>query len=493
MSLSPPSEPVGSSGAGKDLLQGSPTGPRRQPRARGTGYQAIKLAAPAGVDQLIQTSVLFADILLLSRLGSEVIAGVGVCAVLYFTFAAVYNAMAVASTTVAAQAKGAGRLDVLEQGAGQAILLAVVLGLVSGAIGALTAARTMRLMGTEGQVLRYGVDYMRPVLLASPAYAFALAGGGVLRGVGDTRSPMVYTLVSTLFKVFLSVALIFGKWGFPALGVQGAALATVFSYCLNAALVWTKLGRGFDGVRLRPRSFVPNRVLLKKIVVLWLPVAGELGIMRMGFVFYMWMVSALGTIALAANQIAVRLESVSLTIGFGFTVAATTLVGQAVGRCDLAEAEKSARVTAKLAVLTMGTTSLLLIIFRSWAVGIFSPEEAVRGPAIVCAVLGAFELIPLGFMFTFSGALRGAGDTLSPMLVSLLGTFVFRLPLVYLLGHTAGLGLPGIWYGTLLDWIGRSVVIYLVYRSGRWRKKAFIAQPCAPGTEILESEGVCRE
>jgi putative MATE family efflux protein len=456
-------------------------------------FQAIRLAVPAGVDQLIQTSVLVADIIFLSRLGSEVIAGVGVCAVLYFTFAAVFNAVAVASTTVAAQAKGAGRLDVLERGAGQSILLAVLLGVVSGGIGAATANLTMRLMATEGRVLQYGVEYMRPVLLASPLYALALAGGGVLRGVGDTRSPMVFTLISTVLKVLLSAAMIFGKWGFPRLGVPGAALATVFGYGLNALLVGAKLSLGFDGVRLRLRAFLPDRKLLKQIVVLWLPVAGELGIMRMGFVFYMWMVSALGTIALAANQIAVRLESVSLTLGFGFTVAATTLVGQAVGRCDLAEAQRSARVTARLAIMSMGATAVLLIVLRTWAVGIFKPEDAVRGPAIICAVLGAFELIPLSLVFTFSGALRGAGDTLSPMMVSLVGTFALRLPLVYLLGHTAGLGLPGIWYGTLLDWIGRAILIYLIYRTGRWRKKAFIAAPCKPGTEILESEGVVRE
>lgn len=455
--------------------------------------RAIGLAWPAGVDQLIQTSVLFADIVLLARLGSEVIAGVGVSAVLIFTFAAVYNAVAIAATTVAAQAKGARRLDVLEKGAGQALVLAAALGAISGGGGAAIAGWSMRMMGTDGLVRQCGADYMRLVLVASPLYAIALAGGGILRGAGHTGTPMIFTLVSTVLKVFLSVVLIFGKMGFPEMGVIGAGLATIFGHGLNALLIAAKLGVGFDGVRLRLRSFRLDRELMKRTLLLWLPVAGELAIMRAGFVFYMRVVSALGTLALAANQIAVRLESVSLTMGFGFTVAATTLVGQAVGRRDLLGAERSARVTANLALLTMGATAAVLILVRHWAVGIFDPEDAVRGPAIVCAVIGAFEMLPLGFIFTYSGALRGAGDTFSPMVVALVGTFIFRLPLVYVLGLKSGLGLAGIWYGTLLDWILRSVVIYVIYRTGKWKKKAFITEPCRPGADFLESEGVCRE
>jgi putative MATE family efflux protein len=493
MNSSPPSKPVGSSRQGRGPEDSPVAGPGFSPVTPGITRRVISLAWPAGVDQLIQTAVLFGDIVLLSRLGSEAIAGVGVCAVLVFTFAAVYNAVAVAATTVAAQAKGAQRPDILEKGAGQSILLAVLLGMVSGGLGAATAEWAMRMMGTDGLVRQYGVDYMRPVLLASPLYAIALAGGGVLRGTGDTRNPMIYSLASTLLKVFLSVALIFGCWGFPALGVTGAALATVFAYGLNALLVAAKLRAGFDGVRLGLRSIRLDRALAKRVLLLWLPVASELGIMRAGFIFYMRVVSSLGTIALAANQIAVRLESISLTMGFGFTVAATTLVGQAVGRRDLAGAERSAGVTAKLALLTMGTTAVVLIILRRWAVGMFSPEDAVLGPAIVCAVIGAFELLPLSFLFTFSGALRGAGDTVSPMIVSLLGTFVFRLPLVYLLGVKSGLGLAGIWYGTIIDWVLRSIVIYAIYRRGGWKTKAFISEPCRPGQDFIDSEGVCRE
>jgi Na+-driven multidrug efflux pump len=89
-------------------------------------------------------------------------------------------------------------------------------------------------------------------------------------------------------------------------------------------------------------------------------------------------------------------------------------------------------------------------------------------------VIGALELPALGFHFTYAGALRGAGDTRSPMLVALVGTFLFRLPLVYLLGIRFGLGLKGIWYGTLFDWIGRAILIYLIFRRGNWKDKAFI-------------------
>jgi putative MATE family efflux protein len=436
----------------------------------------MRISWPASVEFLIITSIVFADILFLSRLGTEVIAGVGISVTVFRVFYEVFHSVAVASTTVVAQAFGAGNLDLARRGAAQSTLLAVVLGFASGGIGALVAPYAMALMGTNGLVKESGTLYMQINLLASPLYAAAITGGGILKGVGDTRTPMLFTFLSSAFKIFLSVVLIFGKWGFPAMGVKGAALATIFGYGLNAALILGKLSKGFEGIRLNPGSLLPDRALLNRVIILAWPVAGERMVMRLGFVFYMRVVSLLGTVALAANQIALRLESVSLTVGFGFTIAATTLVGQAIGRGDLKGAVERAWATMRFSVLTMGSMTVLLILLRHWAVGMFTPEADVRELAVACLVIGAFELPAFGVLFTFAGALRGAGDTRSPMIVALIGTFLFRLPLVYLLGAHFGLGLKGIWYGTLLDWIGRAVLMYFIFRAGEWKDKAFISK-----------------
>jgi putative MATE family efflux protein len=331
-------------------------------------------------------------------------------------------------------------------------------------------------MGAEGLVKEAGATYMRINLLASPFYAAALTGGGVLKGVGDTRTPMVFTLIASAFKISLNFVFIYGRLGFPAMGVAGAALATLVAYGLNTLLVMTKLWSGFDGIRLSLRSFSPDRELLRRIVALSWPVAAERIVMRIGFVFYVRIISSLGTVALAANTVAVRLESLFITAGFGFTIAATTLVGQAVGRGDFTAARKKAHESLRFAAVTMASLTVLLILLRNFAVGMFEPEESVRALATACVAIGAFELTAFGVLFTFAGASRGAGDTRSPMLVALIGTFAFRLPLVYLLGVHFGLGLKGIWYGTLMDWIGRATLMWLIFRSGRWMGKAFIEE-----------------
>jgi putative MATE family efflux protein len=318
---------------------------------------------------------------------------------------------------------------------------------------------------------------MSIVLMSSPLYAAALAGGGVMRGVGDTRTPMIFTLIGNSTKIALSAILIFGLFGFPALGVKGGALATVVGYSLNAILVMTKLFHGFDGARLNSLNlYRPRPDLLKRVFLLSLPIAGEQLILRMGFVFYMRVVSALGTVALAANAMAMRLESVALTLGFGFTVASTTLVGQAVGRGDYDSAKANANATTQLSVFAMATMAAILLIMRPHALGIFKPEPDVYTPALTCLTIAAFELVPLGFIFTYAGALRGAGDTMSPMVVSFVGTLAFRLPLVYTLALIFDLGLPGVWYGTLMDWIGRAVVMYVIFRRGKWRTMAFVKE-----------------
>lgn len=454
-------------------------GPADNPRRpRGIRAQAIGIAWPASIEYIVMTGIMLADTIFISRVGTEELAGVSIAFTLIFMFVTIFNAVAIASTTVAAQATGAGNKKVGEEGAAQSILLAVIIGIASGIAGFAAAGLTMKVMGVEGVAARSGATYMGTVLLAAPFYAVALTGGGVMRGVGDTRTPMIFTVIANSTKILLSALLVFGLLGFPALGVKGAALATVVGYSLNALLVSTKLLRGFDGMRLnRIALFRPRPDLLKRILALSLPVAGEQITMRMGFVFYMRVVSSLGTIALAANAMAMRLESVALTVGFGFTVASTTLVGQAVGRRDYEAAEKKAHVTAQLAVATMATMAVVLFLVRRQVLDVFNPEPEVYGLALFCLIIAAFELVPLGFIFTYAGGLRGAGDTRSPMIVALVGTFLFRLPLVYLLAITFGLGLKGVWYGTLLDWIGRAVVIYAIFRRGKWKTRAFIQEP----------------
>jgi putative MATE family efflux protein len=460
--------------SGTDSMEPSNAAGPAGSKGPGLHRSVLSLSWPASVEYLIITGIVFADILFLARLGTDVIAGVGVAVTLFRVFYEVFNSVAIASTTVVAQAVGARNLDLAKRGAAQSVLLAACLGIISGGVGVVVASGAMALMGTSGLVMESGATYMRINLLASPFYAITLAGGGVLKGAGDTRTPMVYTLVSSGLKIVLTAGLVFGMWGLPAMGVAGAGLATLFGYALAAALVLTKLWKGFDGIRLNARAFIPDRPLLLRIGKLAWPVAGERMFMRLGFVFYMRVVSALGTVALAANQIALRLESISLTVGFGFTVAATTLVGQAIGRRDEDGAVQRAWTTARFSLVTMASLTVLLILIRYWAVGIFRPEAGVRDLAVACLIIGACEMPAFGVLFTFAGALRGAGDTHTPMLVAIVGTFLFRLPLVYLLGIGLGLGLKGIWYGTLLDWIGRAVIMYFVFRRGHWKRKAFI-------------------
>jgi len=451
-------------------------GPVQAPRPpRGIRAHAIGIAWPATIEYIVMTGIMLADTIFISRVGTEEVAGVSVAFTLIFMFVGLFNSVAIASTTVVAQATGAGKPGAGEEGAAQSLLLAVAIGLLTGIAGFAAAGLTMKLMGLTGEEARAGATYMGIVLLSAPLYALALTGGGIMKGVGNTRTPMVFTAIANSVKVLLSAVLVFGLMGFPALGVKGAALATVVGYSLNALMVSAKLVHGFDGMSLkRPALFRPRRDLLKRLFALAMPVAGEQIIMRMGFVFYMRVVSSLGTIALAANVMAMRLESVALNVGFGFTVASTTLVGQAVGRRDYVEAEKKANVTAQLSVSAMAAMGVILLLVRKPVLEIFNPEPEVYGLALACLVIAAFELVPLGFIFTYAGGLRGAGDTRSPMIVALVGTFLFRLPLVYLLAIPFGLGLKGVWYGTLLDWIGRAVVMYVIFRRGGWKSKAFI-------------------
>jgi putative MATE family efflux protein len=193
-------------------------------------------------------------------------------------------------------------------------------------------------------------------------------------------------------------------------------------------------------------------------------------IYRAGFAFFMRMVSSLGTASLAAHQIAMNVESLSYMPGFGLTVAATTLVGQALGagKKDLAEA--GIRRTMTFALVVMGNMALVFGLFGPQVVRAFGATPEVLALAGLAVRIAALEQLPIAVQMVVSGSLRGAGDTRTPMVVTVVGTLLFRVSAVYLLAIVLDLGLAGVWLGTAVDWTGRAILLYLLFQRGTWKR-----------------------
>jgi Na+-driven multidrug efflux pump len=171
---------------------------------------------------------------------------------------------------------------------------------------------------------------------------------------------------------------------------------------------------------------------------------------------------------LAAHSLATRLEALSFMAGFGFSVAAATLVGQSLGMKSVELAKRSFRRTTVFTVVVMSAVAVALILFGRPVLALFCPAEEVMDLAYALLIISAVEQPLLGIVMTLSGGLRGAGDTVSPMISSAIGNLFLRIFVVYWLAFPLGLGIYGVVIGTMIDWIVRALVLFYFYSRGKW-------------------------
>jgi putative MATE family efflux protein len=270
---------------------------------------------------------------------------------------------------------------------------------------------------------------------------------------------MYITLVMNVWNVIAAYVLIFGVGSFQGMGVAGAGVATASARLIGSLLAFYCLFAGKALIRILPRDlFRWHRDLALTLVRLSLPTTGEAFLTRTGSTLFMRIISALGSESLAAHQIAVSVESLSFMPGWGLATAAATLTGQCLGAKKPDLAEKAIRHTLRLSLIVMNIIGVLFAIWGRQIVTVFGSTPDVLDLAGVAVRIAALEQASISIVMVLNGTLRGAGDTRTPMLVTLFGVLFFRVAVVYLFAIVLGWGLAGVWLGTAVDWAGRSVL-----------------------------------
>jgi len=432
----------------------------------------LRLALPAVAENLLVTMVFVADTILIGWLGDPAaLAAVGLGGMLLFILNAIFGALSAGAVPLIARAWGAGDFRRAEEIGGQTISLSLLLGVVVVLAVWPLSEGFFVLMGVEERIVEMGGVYLRWILTTSWLGLPLIALNGVMRAAGDTRTPMWVTGVMNVWNVIAAAGLIFGLGPLPALGLVGAGIATASARFLGGMLSLGVLFLGGSVIRIPWRAALRwDGGLVRTMVRLALPAAGEQLILRLGSMGFMRVVAALGTVALAAHQIAVRVESVSFMPGFGLAVASTTLTGQALGAGGADLAERGVRRTRRFALWAMGTLGVVFALFGRQLVGVFGATPAVLDQAGMAVRISALEQPSLAVLMVLAGAMRGAGDTRTPMWVNAAGVLLFRIPVVCLLGIVLGWGLAGVWVGTALDWAARAALITWFFRRGRWKE-----------------------
>ena len=352
----------------------------------------------------------------------------------------------------------------------QSMLVAVAVGLSCTALGTLLARPAVRLLGAPTQeVVVLSTTYLTTVA-ATLAFATLLyLGNACMRGAGDTRTPLYVMLVVNIVNIVVAWTLINGLFGLPKLGVWGSALGAASGQVVGGTIVLALLLRGKSGVQLRLAGLRPDWDMIRRILRVGMPTGLEQLFFRIGNMAYVRVLASLGVAAYAANQVAINGWSLSFMPGFGFAVAATTLVGQSLGARAPDSAERGGYVAYRMGAGLMAVIGLVMIFFPEQIMGFFTNDQEVIG-------LGALPLQVMGFVqpmlaasMIFAGALRGAGDTRWPMIITAGCIWLVRLPLAYLFAIVFGWGLVGAWSAMSLDMVLRGTFNFLRFRGGGWK------------------------
>ncbi len=446
----------------------------------------IKLALPSIMEMFLQTLLGIADTAMVGVLGGYAIAAISITDNPIMLMIAVFAALSVGTTALVARFIGAKNYKDAENTILQSLFLSGIMGFVFTSFGLLLSKNIVSLMGAEADVFPYALKYMRIVLLGLPGLIITFIMSGALRGSGDTRTPMIVNGISNILNIIGNFLLIFEsrtislalpfleenvQFFMPGagLGVTGAAIATTGGRYLATFLILRILFNSKGKYNLDFEDFKIDKDIIRRIFKIGLPAAGEQLLFRSAQLAFFRIVASLGTVMIAAHKITITAESISFMPGWGFALAATTLVGQYLGAEDKDNAKRGGYTAGYMAVITMSVLGVLFFFFPAFFIRIFTDDPEISHYAVICLRIVAVAQPFLAIAMVFAGALRGAGDTKTVLITTGLTSWIIRVGLGYFLAITLGYGLVGAWVAMILDFGIRGIAFVIIFKKGNWQ------------------------
>lgn len=429
----------------------------------------LRLALPATTEQMLSMTVGIVDTFLVGHLGAAPLAAVGLAAQWVLMAQTLFSSIATGSTALIARFIGAGDPQDANQVLRQSILAGLAVGTGAMILGVSLAGPALRLLGAAPDVAVMGEKYLRLVSCIFFLNNLMFIGNACLRGAGDTRTPMYVMAIVNLLNIVVAWTAINGPFGLPKMGVMGSALGATVAQGTGGLLVIAVLLKGRGRLRLKLSGLRPNWDLIRRTLRVGLPTGLEQLFFRTGLMLFATILAALGTEVYAANQVAINGWSLSFMPGFGFGVAGTTLVGQSLGAGEPELAQKRGYTTYWMGAGIMTVIGLAFILFPAQIMRFFTndPQLVAIGSGPL-QMVGIFQPVSAASMI-FSGALRGAGDTRFPMVITAVAIWLVRVPLGYLFALVFGWGLIGAWSAMALDMVLRGGLNFLRFRGGKWK------------------------
>jgi len=433
----------------------------------------LRLALPVLAEQLLIMLVVYSDALLTGHyFGEPELAAINLLNYVLWMTSSLWLLISIGSTALVARFVGAGDWDLARRVTNQSFVAGVVLAVVSTAAGMFFCDEAVRLLQLEDAAAERATLYLRIFLPVLPASMIEVIGIACLRGAGDTISGLIVMIAVNVVNIAISWPLALGWFGAPELGWSGLAIGTASGHLVGGLMMLIMLLRGRSGLRLTWHSLLPELPVVRRICRIGIPGGADMLTVNGLQLWFVAIVNQLGDLAAAAHGIAIRIESLGYLPGIAFQVAATTLVGQYLGAGDHRRASRSVVMALLVGGGTITSAGFFFFTFSEQLVELFvnSQQSDVVETAAPLLRIVALGMPALAINMMLIGALRGAGDTLWPLLFTLVGYLGVRIPLAYLFAHTWGWGVSGAWYAMLADLYIRSLLIGYRFLHGGWKR-----------------------
>ena len=448
--------------APKDLTQGTPW------------KRILEFTIPMLIGNVVQQFYNTADSIIVGRyIGDNALAAVGSAFPILNLLLVLFVGISVGAGIIVSQYFGAKDRIQLSKAIGTSITLTALASLIIMIVGPLVTKPLLMLLNTPPSIIDWCADYLNIFFLGIAGFTFYNILAGILRGLGDSASALLFLFISTVLNVVLDIWFVAGF----DMGVAGVALATVIAQGISAILCLLKLMRIKDSFELNWSMLKLNKELSLKLIKLGLPSGLTQAIFSMAMIVVQSLTNSFGELVIACNVIVMRVDGFAMMPNFSFGSAMTTFTGQNVGAGKLDRVDRGTKEGTLIAVGVSAAITVVLLFFGHYLMRIFTTTPELVALSQRMLRILAFGYIAMAVTQSLSGVMRGAGDTITPMWISIITTVIIRVPLAYTLAYFTRspqypTGRPESTFVSLLvAWTLGALITYGFFKRGAWRAK----------------------
>ena len=431
----------------------------------------LRLSLPIMATFLLQTLYNMADAFWLGKLGREALSAPGISFPILFFFVSFGAGFSVAGTTLVAQYTGSGQRDKANLAAGQTLIYLILGAIVISLVGEIASAPLLRLLHTPDDVFVNACSYLRIIFVGIPFMAISFIYGALMRGRGDAVTPMIVDLSANFLNIVLDPFLIFGWGPFPRMEVAGAATVTVLCRVLASVACVVLLVSGKRGLKVRWAQIRPRWRYFRKIVRIGLPAAvGQSGA-SLGFMTIQGMVNSFGSVVVSAFTVAIRIIHFLNVPTMGLSAGATALIGQNLGADKVKRAERTVWWAVAMVTAFLAVACTVLVFYSQPFIRFFIDDPQVVAQGVILFRIISYSVLFFGIIMVVFAAFQGAGKTSPVMFLSIGRLWLLRIPIVYILSFSLGMGPLGIWWGMFISNVITCIAGLAWFSRGSWKQK----------------------